>query len=49
MIHQSEIEIYPTPLFPTLSVTDVAASLEWYTNKVEFVSAYSLPMGGDTR
>ena len=46
MTDQPEIEIYPIPLFPTLSVTDVAASLEWYTNKVGFVSAYSLPMPG---
>ena len=35
MTHQSEIEIYPIPLFPTLSVTDVAASMEWYTNKAD--------------
>ena len=46
MTDQPEIEIYPIPLFPTLSVADVAASLEWYTNKVGFVSAYSLPMPG---
>ena len=46
MTHQPEIEIYPIPLFPTLSVTDVATSLEWYTNQVGFVSAYSLPMPG---
>lgn len=46
MTDQPEIEIYPIPLFPTLSVADVAASLEWYTNKVGFVSAYSLPIPG---
>ena len=46
MTDQPEIEIYPIPLFPTLSVTDVAASLDWYTNQVGFVSAYSLPMPG---
>ena len=41
-------EIYPIPMFPTLSVTDVAASLEWYTNKVGFVSVFSLLVpGGD--
>ena len=39
-------EIYPMPMFPTLSVTDVAASLEWYTNKVGFVSVFNLPMPG---
>ena len=46
MTDQPEIEIYPIPLFPTLSVTDVAASLDWYTNRVGFASAYSLPMPG---
>ncbi len=46
MTDQPDIEIYPIPLFPTLSVTDVAASLDWYTNRVGFVSAYSLPMPG---
>ena len=44
MTDRPEIEIYLIPLFPTLSVADMAASLEWYTNKVGFVSAYSLPM-----
>ncbi len=46
MTDQPQIEIYPIPLFPTLSVADVAASLEWYTNRVGFESAYSLPMPG---
>ena len=39
-------EIYPMPMFPTLSVTDVAASLEWYANKVGFVSVFNLPVPG---
>ena len=47
MADQPAIEIYPIPLSPTLSVADVAASLEWYTNKVGFVSVFN--MAGDTR
>ena len=47
MADQPAIEIYRIPLFPTLSVADVAASLEWYTNKVGFVSAFD--MADDTR
>ena len=36
-------EIYPMPMFPTLSVADVAASVEWYTNKMGFTSVFTLP------
>ena len=47
MTDQTEIEICPIPLFPTLSKADVAASLYWYTNKVGFVSAFN--MAGEGR
>ena len=47
MTDQAQIEFYPNPLFPTPYVTDVAASLEWYTNKVGFVSAFN--MAGEGR
>ena len=36
-------EIYPMPMFPTLSVADVAASVDWYTNKMGFMSVFTLP------
>lgn len=39
-------EIYPMPMFPTLSVADVAASAEWYVGKLGFASVYSLPTPG---
>ena len=32
------MEIYPMAMFPTFSVGDVAASVEWYTGKVGFAS-----------
>ena len=31
-------------MFPTLSVADVAASVEWYTNKMGFTSVFVLPL-----
>ena len=37
------MEIYPMAMFPTLSVGDVAASVEWYTGKMRFASVFSLP------
>lgn len=36
-------EIYPMPMFPSLSVTDVAASVDWYVNMLGFVSVFNLP------
>ena len=39
-------EIYPMPMFPTLSVADAVASVEWYTNKMGFTSVFSLPVPG---
>ena len=39
-------EIYPMPMFPTLSVADVATSADWYTGKLGFASVYSLPAPG---
>ena len=39
-------EIYPMPMFPTLSVADVAASVDWYTNKLGFTSVFTLPVPG---
>ena len=33
-------------MFPTLSVADVSASVEWYTGKVGFASMFSLPGPG---
>ena len=35
--------IYPMVMFPTLAVADVAASVEWYTERVGFASVFSLP------
>ena len=34
------------PMFPTLSVADVAASTEWYTSKIGFTSVFTLPVPG---
>ena len=39
-------EIYPMAMFPMLSVRDVAASLDWYTEKVGFTSIFCLPGPG---
>ena len=36
-------EIYPMPMFPTLSVGDVTVSVEWYTKRLGFVSIFTLP------
>ena len=41
------LEVYPMAMFPTLSVADVAASAEWYTRKMGFVSVFSLPVPPD--
>ncbi len=38
--------IYPMAMFPTLAVADVAASVEWYTERVGFASVFSLPRPG---
>ena len=35
--------IYPMVMFPTLAVADVAASVEWYTERVGFALVFSLP------
>ena len=40
------MEIYPMAMFPTLSVADVAVSVEWYTGKVGFASVFSSPGPG---
>ena len=40
------LEIYPIAMFPTLSVADVAASVEWYTGKMGFASVFSMPGPG---
>ena len=40
------MEIYPMAMFPTFSVGDVAASVEWYTGKVGFASLFSMPGPG---
>ena len=37
------IEIYPMAMFPTLSVADVRASVEPYTERVGFASVFTLP------
>ena len=37
------MEIYPMPMFPTLSVADIDASVAWYVEKVGFASVFSLP------
>ncbi len=37
------MEIYPMAMFPILSVGDVAASVEWYTERVGLASVFSLP------
>ncbi len=36
-------EIYPMPMFPTLSVADVASSVEWYVNALGFEPVFTLP------
>ena len=40
------MEIYPMAMFPTFSMGDVAASVEWYTGKVGFASLFSMPGPG---
>ena len=37
------IEIYPMAMFPTLSIADVRASVEPYTERVGFASVFTLP------
>ena len=43
MATSDQPEIYPMPMFPTLSVADVASSVEWYTNRLGFASVFTLP------
>lgn len=40
------MEIYPMPMFPTLAVRDVGASVRWYAEKVGFGTVFVMP-GGD--
>ena len=35
------------PMFPTLSVADIAASTEWYTSKMGFTSVFTLTAPGE--
>ncbi len=35
--------IYPMPMFPTLSVQDVRASVDWYSEILEFGTVFVLP------
>ena len=37
------MEIYPLPMFPTLSVQDVGASADWYSEILEFGTVFVLP------
>ena len=37
------MEIYPMPMFPTLSVGDVGASVGWYSEVVEFGTVFVMP------
>lgn len=36
-------EIYPIPMFPALSVNDMATSVDWYVYILGFVSVFNLP------
>ena len=40
---KQDFEIYPMPMFPTLSVTDLGASVEWYSKVLEFGTVLVLP------
>ena len=35
-------EFYPMPSFPTLSVTDIGASIDWYRDNVEFLLVFEM-------
>ncbi len=39
-------DIYPMPMFPTLSVADIGASASWYTEKVGFARVFAIPGSG---
>ena len=39
-------DIYPMPMFPTLSVADIGASASWYTEKVGFARVFAIPGAG---
>ena len=36
-------EFYPMPMFPTLSVGDIAMSTSWYSGKVGFSLVFNIP------
>ena len=38
-----DLEIYPMPMFPTLTVADVEASVGWYSEVVGFGTVFVLP------
>ena len=40
------MEVYPMPLFPTLSVADVGASVGWYLGMLGFGTVSVLPGSG---
>ena len=40
---ERKIEIYPMPMFPTLSVADVRTSMEWYANTLGFALVFAMP------
>ena len=37
------VEIYPMPMFPTLAVRDVEASVRWYAEQVGFGTVFVMP------
>ncbi len=36
-------EFYPMPMFPTLSVGDIAMSTSWYRDKIGFSQVFTIP------
>ena len=40
---ERKIEIYPMPMFPTLSVADVRTSVEWYADTLGFALVFAMP------
>ena len=40
---ERKIEIYPMPMFPTLSVADVRTSMEWYADTLGFALVFAMP------
>ena len=38
-----DMEIYPMPMFPTLAVRDVEASVGWYAEQVGFGTVFVMP------